>query len=526
MATTTRVLDANVNGTVYTSNANGALEALDTCHSGATAPTDEVANGKLWLDTSTTPGVLKIYNNATWEVVHSGTVDINGGTIDGAVIGGTTPAAVTGTTLTATGAFTSLGIDDNAAATAVTIAASGDVGIGTSAPSALLDVLSASNPSIKVRSNGGTVGNYAELTLQSYNNFSGIGQAFVRGSSSASGNSNTDLVFGTNAPGFGAPAERMRITSSGNVGIGTSSPAAGFKLDVNGAFTVGGNFNAGADTNGGGVNIGFDTSTGGSISALDPAVSWYPLNIAGSNVTFGTFGTENMRLDGNGGLLVGTTTSLAGLGGRVDINSGGGRGLVQNISSGVNRFQEYLFNGNTVGFISTNGSSTTYSTTSDYRLKENVTPVQGAADIVKAMRPVTYTYRSDGSWMDGFLAHELQELHPRAVTGSKDAMRDEEYEVTPAVYEDIIIPAVEAVAEVPAVYDEEGVLVSEMVPAVEAQPECTEQRLVSEAVMGTRSVPDYQGVDYSKLTPILTAALQEALNKIDALEARVVALEP
>ena len=80
MATTTRVLDANVNGIVYTSNANDALEALDTCHSGATAPTDEVANGKLWLDTSTTPGVLKIYNNATWvAVVSSTTVDDAGG---------------------------------------------------------------------------------------------------------------------------------------------------------------------------------------------------------------------------------------------------------------------------------------------------------------------------------------------------------------------------------------------------------------------------------------------------------------
>ena len=71
MATTTRVLDANVNGTVYTSNANDALEALDTCHAGATAPTDEVANGKLWLDTSTTPGVLKIYDDATWSTVNT-----------------------------------------------------------------------------------------------------------------------------------------------------------------------------------------------------------------------------------------------------------------------------------------------------------------------------------------------------------------------------------------------------------------------------------------------------------------------
>ena len=80
------------------------------------------------------------------------------------------------------------------------------------------------------------------------------------------------------------------------------------------------------------------------------------------------------------------------------------------------------------------------------------------------MQPVTYTFKSDGSWHDGFLAHELQELHPRAVIGSKDEV------------------------------DEEG-------------------------------NPVYQGVDYSKLTPILTAALQEALTKIDELTARIEALE-
>lgn len=73
MATTTRVLSASVNGTVYTTNANGALEAIDTCHSGTTAPTNEVANGKFWLDTTTTPGILKQYNNANWEVVVNST---------------------------------------------------------------------------------------------------------------------------------------------------------------------------------------------------------------------------------------------------------------------------------------------------------------------------------------------------------------------------------------------------------------------------------------------------------------------
>ena len=261
------------------------------------------------------------------------------------------------------------------------------------------------------------------------------------------------------------------------------------------------------------------------------------INVKGDQWQFGGGGTldatPTMTVDyGSGNLLVGKISASSSVQGTI-INNAGLMYLTPTSGDGIN-INRLGTTGSVISFrsvnvpvgsISVTGSATAYNTSSDYRLKENITPVQGAADIVKAMQPVTYTFKSDGSWHDGFLAHELQELHPRAVTGSKDAMMDEEYEVTPAVYEDIIIPAVEAVAEVPAVYDDEGVLVSEVVPAVEAQPERTEQQLVSEAVMGTRSVPDYQGVDYSKLTPILTAALQEALNKIDALEARLTALE-
>jgi len=109
--------------------------------------------------------------------------------------------------------------------------------------------------------------------------------------------------------------------------------------------------------------------------------------------------------------------------------------------------------------------------------------------------------------VDGFLAHEAQAVVPEAVTGTKDAMRDEEYAVTPAVYEDVVIPAV---------LDEDG---------NEVEAERTEQQLVTEAVMGTRSVPDYQGIDQSKLVPLLTAALQEALTEITDLKARVASLE-
>ena len=254
------------------------------------------------------------------------------------------------------------------------------------------------------------------------------------------------------------------------------------------------------------------------------------------HLRFSVNNVERMNIDGNGNTSFKATKTLyndntdeegfiIGNTGTLQVSRVSQTPILMNRQNTLGGMISFYADGVYKGGISVSTSATAYNTSSDYRLKENITPVQGAADIVKAMQPVTYTFKSDGSWHDGFLAHELQELHPRAVVGEKDAMQDEEYEVTPTVYEDIIIPAVEAVAEVPAVYDDEGVLVSEMVPAVEAEAERTEQQLVSEAVMGTRSVPDYQGVDYSKLTPILTAALQEALNKIDALEARLTALE-
>tara|TARA_R110002153_G_scaffold19501_4_gene67217 strand:- start:792 stop:1259 length:468 start_codon:yes stop_codon:yes gene_type:complete len=153
-----------------------------------------------------------------------------------------------------------------------------------------------------------------------------------------------------------------------------------------------------------------------------------------------------------------------------------------------------MYNTATVGTISVTGSATAYNTSSDYRLKEAWVPMTGASERVQALKPINFAWKLDGSRVDGFLAHELADVVPEATTGTKDAMRDEEYEVTPAIE---------------AIYDAEGIELTAAIPAV----------------MGTRSVPDYQGIDQSKLVPLLTAALQEALTEIADLKARVTTLE-
>jgi hypothetical protein len=140
------------------------------------------------------------------------------------------------------------------------------------------------------------------------------------------------------------------------------------------------------------------------------------------------------------------------------------------------------------GTISVNGIVTTYGSVSDYRLKENVQPMTGALEKVQALNPVTYTFKDGGQVSQGFIAHELQAVIPDAVTGTKDATREEQYEVTPAVK------------------DADG-------------------NVVTEAVMGTRTVPAYQSVDTSFLVATLTAAIQEQQALITTLTDRITALE-
>ena len=196
---------------------------------------------------------------------------------------------------------------------------------------------------------------------------------------------------------------------------------------------------------------------------------------AADTLGFVTGGTARLKVFPAGDVVIGSAYSPTAANGNFQRFTGTG-GISQFGVTGTNNLQQIqFFNGNGgVGGIFTNGSSTSYNTSSDYRLKENVVPMSGATAQTKLLKPCNFDWIAGGN-VNGFLAHELADVVPEAVTGTKDAMMDEEYEVTPAT-------------------DTE------------------------EAVMGTRSVPDLQGIDQSKLVPLLTATIQELIARIEALE--------
>jgi hypothetical protein len=360
--------------------------------------------------------------------------------------------------------------------------ASGNVGIGTSLPAAKLSVYGATENQIRVTDDAAYYYSIGRSSTQGFLTFYGSQAAA------------TGYIF------TGAAGERMRITSAGNLGIGTSAPGSRIDARTSGATVA--NFQSTA------ANGGYMTYVGGSTTYIGAPLAFLgtgtasDFGIVGSganNFIFGTSSAEKMRIDSSGNLLVGTTglptAGTLGTAFQVGASIAGMATWTQRSSSTAASDHAYFYNPNgIVGFIRTTGSSTAYSTSSDYRLKEDWQPMTGASERVKALNPVNFAWKADGSRVDGFLAHEAAEVVPEAVGGAKDAIRDEEYEVTPAVE---------------ATYDEEG---NELTPAVEA-------------VMGTRSVPDYQGIDQSKLVPLLTAALQEALARIETLEADVATLK-
>jgi len=264
----------------------------------------------------------------------------------------------------------------------------------------------------------------------------------------------------------------VTVDTSGNMGIGTTSPSS-FNQRVSAPqLVVGNGTNSSgitlysASANQSSVNFAYGTTT---TQQYDGGLVYAGISGGSPYMSFSVNGgVERMRIDSSGNLFVGTTnTASGGFEVSPDYNSTLSSAFIVGHASGSASGAVYglfRYGANSIGSITQTGTTAVlYNTTSDYRLKTDVTPIQNALATVKVLNPVRFTW-VDGRLDNGFIAHELQAIIPNCVTGEKDAVNED----------------------------------------------------------GT---PKYQQMDNSGVIPFLVKAIQELNDKVDAQAATITALQ-
>lgn len=344
---------------------------------------------------------------------------------------------------------------------------SGNVGIGTTDPTKLLHIASQSAQSVITlqRTNTNTSGAIGALQWTALDNHT-VASMVALGDGNDEGahiTFNTTSAASSDNP-FGI-SERLRITSSGNVGIGETSPDRQLHLKSSlPAIRL-------EDSDVSGLYHEFFASTAGFFQFKADGGNVQ----SGSGFLFQVDNSEKMRINSDGNVLIGTSSNRPDEinDNGIAIHSSGKQyqfstsdfAVLKSSSTGTKIFFRYGTSGsqNTqIGSISyPTTSSVAYNTTSDYRLKENVVDMTGALDRVEQLQPKRFNFIQDPEiTFDGFLAHEVQSIIPEAITGEKDAVDDE-------------------------------------------------------------GNPEYQGIDQSKIVPLLVGAIKELKAEIETLKSQI-----
>lgn len=303
----------------------------------------------------------------------------------------------------------------------IRVTTDGNVGLGTSSPARTLDVSGTARFSGVVDFGGGVVNTSGSGSYKAFNlgAASGAYNVLYTGTTSLNINNATDTVG------------LLELTNSGNLGLGVTPSAWGSNWKAIDQTIVGalaasssgsGDFGLAYNAYNNGTNWIYKY-TGGKAARykLDEGThSWF---VTGTNGTAGnaiSF-TQAMTLDASGNLLVGATDAN---GFKVKVGFTSTNGLrLDTTNTSADRAVQFVYNAGTeVGRIAMTTTATSYVTTSDYRLKENVQPITSALAKIAALKPCTYTWKTDGSNGEGFIAHELQAVCPQAVSGEKDAV--------------------------------------------------------------------------------------------------------
>ena len=359
-----------------------------------------------------------------------------------------------------------------------------------------------------------------KFTANTFHSLTGSSILIGGGSSRDVGGNGANIV---QIEGTDFPTSSMSLTCNAN---GTTAPTLRFAKSRGtslGSSTVvqdndelGVIVFAGAD--------GTDVATQGAviIAAVDgtPGGNDLPTRLTFQTTSDGAASTsERARINSSGHFLVATTTNYPG-----SDNTNGGF-MVENASSNASLFVSRNANipfylnrnnngtilsarrsGSEVGGISVTASNTAFNTSSDYRLKENVDYSWDATTEIKKLKPCKFNFIGESETVEGFLAHEVSDVVPLAVTGTKDATQTQKN----------------------VVKDASGDVVSANITEEEwtAGKASDPQLYPSDSTWSaSATVPDYQGIDQSKLVPLLVKTIQEQQTVIEDLQSRITALE-